>query len=304
MSNLSDFFGAPKASLIDEVVFLNNDADVLTTDDGRVYLKGGVYETDLTVYPDANTEVVNGGNNFSFADQTTTCEDICSDGTHLYLVENTNDKVYKYTKAGVYVAQYDISGSTTTPHAIEWDGTSFWIGDDSERVRQYDTSFNLIGSYTDLTAQLGSNGIRGIAWDGTHFYVLDYNRYIWKYNSSWVYQNVTWHASGTQGYNNSLLSDGTYIYIIYGHSQYQMNRYTSSGASSAVPNFSYYSLYGLGTKILGTWDGDYFRFVKATGTVYQWQPANGIKSVAYTTNPGSQGSYAQHGEGQNYVRVK
>ena len=48
--------GGGSASQINEVVTLNNTADTVTLSDDRVYLKGGVFQTDLTVYPNAYSD--------------------------------------------------------------------------------------------------------------------------------------------------------------------------------------------------------------------------------------------------------
>jgi len=298
MANLTDFFSSKgdTASIINEVIFIKDTVDVLTTADDRVYLKGGVYETDLTLYPDATFETIYAGNNFSFATQTGHCDAMCSDGTHLYLVNQVEDKVYKYTKAGVYVAVYNTTGANT-PYAIEWDGTNFWIGDDYERIYKYDTSFNAIGSYISLTAQLGTNGIRGITWDGSHFYVMDYSRTIYKYNSSWVYQSVAFGSGGTTNYVDGITSDGTYIYVYRGYQNYTIAKYNNAGVYQGVV------VSGLnlgGNDGVVAWDGTNFRVCNPdSDLVLMIEPAIGITN--YTNNTTYKG---QAGEGQNYVRVK
>tara|TARA_R110002153_G_C13220521_1_gene488815 strand:+ start:22 stop:912 length:891 start_codon:yes stop_codon:yes gene_type:complete len=296
MSNLTDFFGYTQASQINEVVFLKDTVDVLTTGDGRVYLKGGVYEIDLTLYPDATTTLLSGGVNFSFANETTYVDAMCSDGTHLYLVNQNEDKVYKYTKAGVYVAVYNTSPASS-PYAIEWDGTHFWVGSNLYNIYQYDASFTQVGSAVSLTAELGSNGIRGIAWDGTHFYVMSETRQIFKYNSSWVYQSVTWTSQGQASYTDGMTSDGTHIYTYAGAQSYyrKIFKYTNTGTYLGA-----HAEINAGNDGVIAWDGTYFRAANpATDTVYQVQPVIGIANYTYGTS-----GVGQAGEGQNYVRVK
>ena len=299
MANLTDFFSSKgdTASIINEVIFIKDTVDVLTTADDRVYLKGGVYETDLTLYPDASTTDIYAGNNFSFATQTTYVNGMCSDGTHLYLVNQNEDKVYKYTNAGVYVAVYDTTG-TSTPYAIEWDGTSFWIGDNYQDVRQYDTSFNLIGSTIDLAAQLNTDGIKGIAWDGTHFYVLTYSRTVFKYSSSWVYTSVAFGSGGQTGYVDGITSDGTHIYVYRGYSTWSVAKWDSAGNYIGVA----YSIPSGEGGYNGTlaWDGTNFRIADpSTDLVIKIEPAIGIDNYTYGYS-----GVGQVGEGQNYVRVK
>ena len=45
--------GGSSTSQINEVVSLSNTADTVTLADGRVYLKGGLLETNLSTYPNA-----------------------------------------------------------------------------------------------------------------------------------------------------------------------------------------------------------------------------------------------------------
>jgi hypothetical protein len=294
--------GGGSASQVNEVVFLKNTANVITTDDDRVYLKGGVYETDLTLYPDATNELVDAGNNFNFAANMTSpaSDAMCSDGTHLYLLNSTDNKVYKYTKAGVYVAQYSISAGNNTLLGIEWDGTNFWIASSGTYIYKYNTSFVQDSSATiNVTAQVGSNAVHGIAWDGTHFYVLDYNRRVFKYNSSWVYQNVMWGVSGSTNYVDGITSDGTYIYVYRGYLYYNVNKYSNSGADLGVAFSADWGIDGV-----VAWDGTHFRGANThLSTVYKMEYANGIQSIALNS-ASAQGNYSQYGEGQNYLRVK
>ncbi len=250
--------GGGSASQINEVVFLKDTANVITLDDGRVYLKGGVYETDLTLYPDATTQMVNAGNNFSFGTNMTnvTADAMCSDGTHLYLLNQHDNKVYKYTKAGAYVAQYSISAGNNTLLALEWDGTDFWIASSGTYIYKFDSSFNADASNPlyNLTAQVGSQAIRGIAWDGTHFYVLDYNRRVFKYNSSWVYQNVVWGVAGNNNYVDGITSDGTHIYIYSGYGYNRVKKFSNTGADLGTEFTAKF-----GNSGVLAWDGTHFR---------------------------------------------
>ena len=47
--------GGGSASQINEVIALNSLANTVTLADGRVYLKGGVFETNTSAYPNAAT---------------------------------------------------------------------------------------------------------------------------------------------------------------------------------------------------------------------------------------------------------
>ena len=61
--------GGGSTSQINEVVSLSNTADTVTLADGRVYLRGGVLETDPSVYPSAATITGYTGTSFSTLSQ-------------------------------------------------------------------------------------------------------------------------------------------------------------------------------------------------------------------------------------------
>ena len=94
--------GGGSASQINEIVTLNNTADTVTLSDGRVYLKGGVYETNPSTYPLATTGYQYTGFNFSVGTQATTPTGVTWDGTYYWVVGDDTNTAYKYTAAGVY----------------------------------------------------------------------------------------------------------------------------------------------------------------------------------------------------------
>ena len=100
MSKYTDFIGS--ASQIDEIVFFNDSANIVTLDDDRVYLRGGVFEDDLTVYPDAHSKILYLRENFSVRSQDTAPTGITWDGNYFWVVGASTDSVYKYNASGVY----------------------------------------------------------------------------------------------------------------------------------------------------------------------------------------------------------
>jgi hypothetical protein len=283
--------GGGSASQINEVVLLNDTADLVTLSDGRKYLKGGVFETTLSTYPDATTSFVYAGNNFSFASQTTYNPlAMTSDSTHYYLLD-FNDRVYKYTKAGVYVTSYAFTGAGVgiallNVDGIEWDGTHFWAVDyGNDRVYKFNSSWVYQNVSYDISAQ--STTPQGITWDGTNWWLLDNNRTVYKYNSSWVYQNVSFSIGGQQNYVPDITTDGSYLYVLKGASSKGLSKFTFAGVEQEEINID--SIMGNEGGV--TWDGTYFQIAsQQNDLVYQIQRANGIPSV---TDLGA----------QNYVRV-
>ena len=166
--------GGGSASQINEVVLLNDTADLVTLSDGRKYLKGGVFETTLTTYPDASVFFQHLGTRFSVGSQETIPQGITWDGTHFWVVGSYTDAVYKYTSAGVYTGtSFSVGSQEGNPLDITWDGTHFWVvGNSTDTVYKYTSA----GFYTGTSFSVASqeNNPQGITWDGTHFWVVGY----------------------------------------------------------------------------------------------------------------------------------
>ena len=152
--------GGSSTSQINEVVTLNNDASTVTLADGRVYLKGGVLETNLATYPNAFSGYKHVGG-FSVAGQMAVPTDMTWDGTHFWVVENVSDVVYKYTSAGVYTGtSFSVAGQEASPQGITWDGTSLWVvGLVTDAAYNY-RIVNGVASDTSLTASGAQNYVR------------------------------------------------------------------------------------------------------------------------------------------------
>ena len=164
--------GGGSASQINEVVSLRNDATTVTLADARVYLKGGIFETDLTVYPNASNSFQYTGTNFSVASQDAYTLGITWDGTYFWTVGRASDSIYKYNAAGVYQSvSFSVASQDTSPSGITWDGTYLWVvGYGSDSAYKYNTS----GTYQSVSFSIASqdSSPEGIAWDGTSLWVV------------------------------------------------------------------------------------------------------------------------------------
>jgi hypothetical protein len=305
MSNLTDLIsagGGGSASQIDEVVFLNNGADTVTLDDGRVYLKGGVYETTISSYPDATTTFTytgtgdawlmdSGGSGFWEP------EGMTHDGTVFWATGyrgNNDDSVRSFNTAGVEQSVFTIGSqvSRDTARGIAWDGSHLWVLALDGGVFKYTTG----GTYQNVTwsanAQTGSNA-HSIEWDGSHFWVLSRgSRRMFKYNSSGVYQNVSFTLDSSFYYPTGLTWDGNNFWIVCDGPDLAVE-YTPSGTftgRSFYPNSSVPS----DIAVVGTdlWVVDTYK------NVMKFVPAIGISEYSVQNYKG------QIGEGNNYVRVK
>jgi len=281
--------GGGSASQIDEIVFLNNTADTVTLADGRVYLKGGVIETNLSTYPlaDSNYKPTS---NFSVAAQDTNPNGITWDGTYYWVVGQTTYRVYKYNAAGVYQSvSFSVSAQETNLKDIVWDGTYFWvIGSASDAVYKY----NAAGVYQSVTWSVSAQTSNpyGITWDGTYFWVSDVSGNIYKYNSAGVYQSVTFSTYTEDSANGKGITwDGTHLWTV-GTTNDKAYQYNTSG----VYQNESFSVVPLTNPEGIVWNSAISGFAavgRGTDSVSIFQPANGITS---DTSFG----------GQNYVRVK
>ena len=165
-----------------------NDTGGLFVQDGQSWLKTGVVNTDTASYPDAKigseTTGVYSGTSFSVASQDTRPSGITWDGTHLWVVGDSNNAVYKYTAAGTYTGtSFSVASQDTQPSGITWDGTHFWVvGTNGDAASKYTSA----GVYTNTNFSVASQEStpQGITWDGTHFWVIgSTNDTAYKYNS-------------------------------------------------------------------------------------------------------------------------
>ena len=75
---------------------------------GDVYIKTGVVETDVSLYPNAYPNFGYTGTSFSVGAQDNYPSGIAWDGTHFWVTGDSTDSVYKYVKAvGYSVASTD-----------------------------------------------------------------------------------------------------------------------------------------------------------------------------------------------------
>lgn len=291
--------GGGSASQINEIVYLNNGASTVTLDDGRVYLKGGVYETTVSTYPDATTTFVNTGTADSWTMDSAGAgfwkpEGMTHDGTVFWATGykgNARDSVRSFNTAGVQQSVFLINNEMNddTARGIAWDGSHLWVINKDGAVFKYTTSGTYQNVYWSANAQTGAYA-SSIEWDGSHFWVLNRdNRTIYKYSSSGVYQNVFFTIDSAFYYPDGVTWNGTNFWFACDGQNIAVE-YTPSGtftgksfalATSVVSDIA--------SKGVDLWTvGEY----KA---VNRYVPSVGI--TEYYLN-------GQQGQGNNYMRVK
>ena len=293
MSNFTDFIssgGGGSASQINEVVTLNNSDDIVTLADGRVYLKGGVFETTLSTYPNAYINKAPVGINFSTASQGANPNGIAWDGNFFWvLFRQSGNNLFKYNSSGVYQnTSINMSNWGTDVKGVVWDGTNFtYIG--GTTMSKYTSAGSYTGLYSNIASQTTS--ARGMAWDGTYYYVIENggSRNVFKYNSSMVYQSVAFSVNSETTDPRAITWDGTYFWVTSSTSNNKAFKYNSSGVYQNE-SLSLLDTYPEGIVSKGGGDSSLFVSGPTLDKVVEYKPANGVASVS---NLG----------GQNYVRV-
>jgi hypothetical protein len=130
-------------------------------------------------------------------------EGIATNGTDVWLVESSSDKVYRYIGAasrlsGTQTANSSFSLNTgnANPKDIVTDGQSFWVVDDAtktDKVFKYTTSGALVGSWTIDATNKAPTGIAIDPTNVNHLWIVDSGTdKVYQYNAG------TTRISGSQ----------------------------------------------------------------------------------------------------------
>jgi len=286
--------GGGSASQVNETIDINSAENLITLDDGRVYLKGGVTETDTTTYPDATANFAYTGTTFSTAGQASFESDIAWDGTYLYVLERgSSGAVYKYSASGVYQnVSWSVASQDNDMQGMVCVGSDFYLcGSQNHKVYKFNSS----GVFqSDWSVTNPRHFARALAYDGTYLWVLsNYNQTVDKYSLDGVYQNEGFSVAAAGNNLHGLAWDGTTFWLAERQTD-KLFQYTASGV---LTGFSF-SLASQGTSPYGvTWDGSALWTVDdSSSAAFKYQTQIGV-----TTN----GSASQIANGrQNYVRIK
>jgi len=286
--------GGSSTSQINEVVSLSNTADTVTLADGRVYLKGGLLETNLSTYPNAFYAWKPLSSGWAVGDNQPNTLDFFDN--HFWVCGNAADGVFKYTAAGVFVSSFPVTVlSENSPIGITNDGTDLWVyGAYNNLALRYTTAGVYQSDSFSTIGQIPGNSGKGIVYDGTSFWIInDITAVVYKYNSSGVYQNVSFSVGAQTAYPKDIAWDGTYFWVAAGAGSAAGGRRVYKYNSSGVYQNEFFDTPSVNDGALAgvTWDGTSFYIMgNQIRRVAQYSQANGIPSV--TTSGG-----------QNYVRV-
>ena len=286
--------GGGSASVINETIDINSTENLITLADGRVYLKGGVTETDLTTYPDATGGMAYAAATFSTSGQLNSEVDIAWDGTYFYALEGGNyAKFCKYSAAGAYQGvSVSVVAQDDEMHGMICVGSDFYLcGAQNDKVYKY----NSAGVFqSDFSVSTNGRDPNAIAYDGTYLWVLSYYfSTVYKYSLAGVYQNVSFSVNAQDNNARGLAWDGTHFWMS-GRQADKLFQYTAAGVFTG---FSL-SVAAQGTSPYGlTWDGSaLWTLDDSSSAAFKYQ-----KQIGVTDNASA--SQIANGR-QNYVRIK
>ena len=98
-----------------------------------------------------------------------------TDGTNIWVVDLTDDEVYKYTIDGTYISSFDTHASGNgDPIGLGTDGTNIYVTDYwDDEVYKYTMTGTYVSSF-DIAASGNANSF-GLGTDGTNIWVTDSN---------------------------------------------------------------------------------------------------------------------------------
>jgi len=278
--------GGGSSSQVNEIVYLNDSANTITLDDERVYLKGGVYETNISNYPDATAGYQANGVNFSVLGQSIIGpEAVAWDGTLFWVLNPGNNAIYSYTASGNY------DGGVIGCHLSNTLGLLFHANEFVMIRGNQVVKMNAGGGHiANISISSQTSTAVDITTDGTNYYVLDSGRNVFKYNSSFAYQSTVATGVGDANFAvKALTFDGTYFWVM--STSNPVVKYNSSW----VLQSGGFNMQNIGKDIMSKRDGTSALFVAdyAGHRIKEYQQIIGVASA------GSGG-----GAGLNYVRIK
>src|SRR5262249_46166447 len=110
-------------------------------------------------------------------------QDITTDGTNIWIVDDAKDKVYKFNNAAsllsgtkAYDSAWDLAGDNKNSSGIVTNGQYFWVTDiqgSSSRVVVYDMAGNKKGSWQLDPANVDPSGVTLNPAGGSDLWVVD-----------------------------------------------------------------------------------------------------------------------------------
>ncbi len=171
--------------------------------------------------------------NFSVSSEGTGPTGVYFNGTHFWVVDTVNDRVYRYLENGTYDNwNFDVSVQDDAPTDVFYNGTHFWVvGNTNNRVYRYTFDGTYDNWNFDTSTQATSP--RGVYFNGTYFWVVNVGiagngRAVSRYLEDGTYDNWFFDVSSEDAGPRGVIFNGTYFWIS-GDITNKIYRYTSDG---------------------------------------------------------------------------
>jgi sugar lactone lactonase YvrE len=160
---------------------------------------------------------------------TPSVEKMAYDGTHFWISDDENNKLYRVDPSGTVVA--DIDPPEPMVRGVAFDGTDLWVACNSpgaEVIYQINTSGSIISSFDSP-----GNGISGITWDGTYLQVVASANTLFKIDTrTGLVAETIENLPGS--FLNDITHDGTRLWMA-GDSVYQYDESRPVPETITVP---------------------------------------------------------------------
>ena len=160
----------------------------------------------------ADAEGVYTGIHWDTSGQTSTPYSLTTDGSNIYIVDYTDDEVYKYTMNGTYVSSWDTSAHELDPYGIATDGTNIWT---SSGISSVVDKWTMAGAHVNSWSTTVANAQPyDLTTDGLNIYTIDVvDDEVYKYTMAGVYVS-SFDTSGEGAQQQGITTDGTNIWVI------------------------------------------------------------------------------------------
>ncbi len=214
--------------------------------------------------------------------------------TKFYVVDDASaDKTYEYQASGGAVENYGLNTGNTAPRgaASTAAGTTVWVVDANKKVYLYDTSGNIVGSWSAGGLQFNAQ-VEGIATDGKDVWLVDNQAdRVYYYSGAASLTsgspNATSSFSLNSGNKNAkdIVTDGNYLWVVNDSNNDKVFKYTVAG--TYVGSWTI-STSGAGSPTGITLDpanvSNIWIVDNGTDRVYQYNAAAGITSGSKSAN--------------------
>ena len=232
--------GGGGSTIIGEYKSLYTDdvAGVLEVNE-ETWFKTGTVALDVANYPDAKqgSSVFGAGTEVSVAGQDTNPRSLTSDGTHVWMLGTSTNRLYKYTTALVYTGtSFSTSVSQNVAEGVTWNGSAFVVIQSNGDAFRYSAAGVFIGFFFAAGAQAAL--VTDIFYlSGIYWVVSRGNRRLYRYNSSGVYQSFSFSTSSQTSLPTGVTYAAPYYWVTAGNTG-NVFAYSTAGVNQPDLTFS------------------------------------------------------------------